>query len=96
VRDVTAAPTTARPDGAAIRHFLSALHEALQIPVPAGPFYQRRYLRLLELRTVVARASIGRLLADPGSNNLDYTSESDHIRQVIADMPVHMYPHRAR
>ena len=81
------------PDSIAVRHFLSAVHEALQIPRPA-PAYRRRYLKLLERRAVVARASIGRLLADPGSNALDYTSEGDHIRQAIADMAPDAYRHR--
>ncbi|MDA8320761.1 MAG: hypothetical protein M0030_13285 [Actinomycetota bacterium] len=44
----------------------------------------------------MARASIGRLLADANSNDLDYTSEGDHIRQTIADMPPDIYRHRAR
>jgi hypothetical protein len=82
------------PDSIAVRQFLSAVQEALQIPRPAWPVYQRRYLKLLERRAVVARASIGRLLADPGSNALDYTSEGDHIRQAIADMPPDIRRHR--
>jgi hypothetical protein len=53
---------------------------------PRRRVYRHRYLKLLERRAVVARASIGRLLADPGNNDLDYTSERDHIRQTIADM----------
>ena len=84
------------PDSIVVRHFLSALHEALQIPRPAWPVHRRRYLRLLERRAVVARASIGRLLADPGGTALDYTSEGDHIRQVIAHMPPDRYRHRTR
>jgi hypothetical protein len=82
------------PDGIAVRHFLSAVHEALQIPRPAWPACRRRYLKLLERRAVVARASICRLLADPGSTALDYTSEGDHIRQTIADMPADARRHR--
>jgi hypothetical protein len=82
-----AAPQAPVPDGIAVRHFLAAVHEALQIPAPAWPVYRRRYLKLLERRAVLARASIGRLLADRGSNALDYTSEGDHIRQAIAEMP---------
>jgi hypothetical protein len=82
------------PDSIAVRHFLSAVHEALQVPGPAWPVNRRRYLKLLERRAVVARASIGRLLANPGSCALDYTSEGDHIRQAIADMPPDTYRHR--
>jgi hypothetical protein len=82
------------PDSAAVRHLLSAVHEALQIPRPAWPVHRRRYLTLLERRAVVARVSIGRLLADPRSNALDYTSEGDQIRQSIADMPPDAYRHR--
>jgi hypothetical protein len=84
--DAAAPQAPVPPDGVAVRHFLAAVHEALQIPGPARPVYRRRYLKLLERRAVVARASIGRLLADPRSNALDYTSEGDHIRQTIADM----------
>ncbi len=94
--DAATPPPCAPPDGTAVRHFLSAVHEALQIPLPAWPVYRRRYLKLLERRAVVARASIGRLLADANSNDLDYTSEGDHIRQTIADMPPDIYRHRAR
>lgn len=82
--------------GTSVRHFLSAVHEALQAPVPAWPFHQRRYLKLLERRAVVARASIGRLLADPDSGDLDYTSEGDHIRQMIADIRPGYCPRRPR
>ena len=57
--------------------------------------HPRRYLTLLERRTFVACASIGRLLADPGSNALDYTSEGDHIRHTIAGILPHTYRHRA-
>lgn len=89
-----APPAPAPPDGAAVRHFLSAVHEALQIPVPAWPVHQRRYLKLLERRAVVARASIGRLLDDPSCCALDYTSEGDHIRHTIGDMPPDTSRHR--
>lgn len=92
--DTAARSAPAPPDGAAVRHFLSAVHEALQVPVPAWPVHQRRYLKLLERRAVVAGASIGRLLADPGSGALDYTSEGDHIRHTIGDMPPDTYRHR--
>jgi hypothetical protein len=94
VSDTASPPAPAPPDGAAVRHFLSAVHEALQIPVAAWPVHQRRYLKLLERRAVVARASIGRLLADPRSGALDYSSEGDHIRQTIGDMPPDTYRHR--
>jgi hypothetical protein len=92
--DAAASQAPVPPDGIAVRHFLAAVHEALLIPRPAWPVYRRRYLELLERRAVVARASIGRLLADPGSNALDYTSEGDHIRQAIADMPPDTRRHR--
>jgi hypothetical protein len=89
----TATPP-APPDAAAVRHFLSAVHDALHVPVPAWPVHQRRYLKLLERRAVVACASIMRLLADPTSTALDYTSEGDHIRHSIGDMPTDTYRHR--
>jgi hypothetical protein len=92
--DAAAPQAPVPPDGIAVRHFLAAVHEALQIPGPAWPVYRRRYLKLLERRAVVARASIGRLLADPASNALDYTSEGDHIRQTIADLPPDTRRHR--
>ena len=92
--DPAASPAPAPPDITSVRHLLSAVHEALQIPVPAWPVHQRRYLKLLESRAVVARASLGRLLADPRSGGLDYTSEGDHIRLTIGDMPPDTYRHR--
>jgi hypothetical protein len=96
VSDAAAPPRPMPPDSIAVRHFLSAVQEALQVPGPAWPACRRRYLKLLERRAVVARASIGRLLADPGSTALDYTSEGDHIRQVIADMLPDTWRRRAR
>ncbi|MGH3304988.1 MAG: hypothetical protein ACRDOK_25630 [Streptosporangiaceae bacterium] len=94
--DAAAAPPPPSPDSIAVRHFLSAVHEAIQIPAPTWPTHRRSYLKLLERRAVVARASIGRLLADPGSSALDYTSEGDHIRQTIADMVPDTCRHRTR
>lgn len=93
--DPAVPPAPAPPDGAAVRLFLSAVHEALELPLPAWSVHQLRYLRLSERRAFVARASIGRLLADARSSAPDYTSEGDHIRQAIADMPTDTYRHRA-
>jgi len=70
------------------------VHEALDIRAPALALHQLRYLRLLERRAVVARASISRILADPRTGPPDYTSEDDHIHQSIADLAPDTYRHR--
>ncbi|HEY2315280.1 MAG TPA: hypothetical protein VGH96_16850, partial [Streptosporangiaceae bacterium] len=64
VSDPAVPPAPTPPDGAAVRLFLSAVHEALELPLPAWSVHQLRYLRLSERRAFAARASIGRLLAD--------------------------------
>jgi hypothetical protein len=79
--------------GSAIRHFLSAVHQALDLPAPRRPHDRLPYLNLLEQRAGLARASIGRLVASPHSDELDYTSEGDHILHQIADMPPDTYRH---
>ena len=84
---------TSAPSGSAIRHFLSAVHEALDLPAPQRPHDRQSYLNLLEQRAGLARASIGRLIASQHSDELDYTSEGDHIRHQIADLPPDTYRH---
>ncbi|HYK71134.1 MAG TPA: hypothetical protein VEV45_24545 [Streptosporangiaceae bacterium] len=79
--------------GSAIRHFLSAVHEALDLPAPLRAHDRLPYLSLLEQRAGVAKASIGRLAASAHSDELDYTSEGDHILHQIADLPPDTYRH---
>ena len=80
-------PTPAPPDDTAVRRFLSAVHQALDLPAPARLWDRLAYLTLLERRTRLACASIGRLIGDPGSDALDYASEGDHLLHQLADLP---------
>ena len=78
----------------AITHFLSAVHQALDLPAPL----RRRkdqlcYLKLLNQRARLARASIGRLISNPHADVLDYTSEGDHLQSFLADLPPDTYRH---
>jgi hypothetical protein len=77
----------------AIQHFLSAVYQALDLPAPLRPHDRPSYLSLLEQRAGVARASIGRLVASQHSDELDFTSEGDHILHQIADLPPDTYRH---
>jgi len=79
--------------GSAIQHFLSAVHQALDLPAPQRPHDRLPYLTLLEQRAGLARASIGRLVASLHSDELDYTSEGDHILHQIAELPPDTYRH---
>jgi hypothetical protein len=81
------------PSGTAINHFLSAVHQALDLPAPHRAHDRLPYLTLLEQRAGLARASIGRLVASQQSDDLDYTSEGDHILHQIADLPPDTYRH---
>lgn len=81
------------PGGSAIQHFLSAVHQALDLPAPHRPHDRLPYLTLLEQRAGLARASIGRLVASKQSDELDFTSEGDHILHQIADLPPDTYRH---
>lgn len=90
----SAAPSVpAPPDGAAMRYFLGAVQQALTLPAPDRARDQIRFLRLLEQRAAVALASIGRLLSDPLSEPLDFTSEGDHILHQLADLQPATYRH---
>lgn len=91
----TAAPGTAADDGRAIRHFLSAVHQALDLPAPRHAQDRLRYLTLLEQRARLVAVSIGRLIASQQSDDLDFTSEGDHILHQIADLPPDTYRHDA-
>jgi hypothetical protein len=71
----------------AIRHLLSALHQALDLSGVGQARDELACLRLLDLRARIAVASIARLIADPHSDGLDYMSEGDHILQQLADLP---------
>ena len=64
-------PTHAPPDGTAIRRFLSAVHQALDLPAPARLRDRLAYLTLFERRARLACTSIGRLIADLGSDALE-------------------------
>jgi hypothetical protein len=81
------------PDGASIRHFLSGVLQALSLPEPLGGRGRLRYLRLLEKRSRIARASILRILDSPDIDELDLMSEGDHILHQIAELPAD-YRHR--
>lgn len=71
----------------AIRHLLSALHQALDLSAAGKGRDELAYLRSLELRARIAVASVGRLIGDPHSDALDYMSEGDHILHQLADLP---------
>jgi hypothetical protein len=79
--------------GSALQHFLSAVHQALDLPAPHRPHDRLPYLDLLEQRAGLARDSIGRLVASQHSDELDYASEGDHILHQIADLPPDTYRH---
>jgi hypothetical protein len=78
----------------AVRHLLTAVQQALSLPQPRRPSDRVPYLALLEQRASVAAASIGRLLANPASGELDLLSEGDHILHQIADLPPGGYRHQ--
>jgi hypothetical protein len=71
----------------AIRHLLTALHQALDLAAIGQVRDELAGLRLLEARTRIAVASIARLIGDPHSDALDYMSEGDHILHQLADLP---------
>jgi hypothetical protein len=70
----------------AIRHLLSALHQALDMSAVGKARDELASLRLLEVRARIAHASITRLIGDPRSDGLDYMSEGDHILHQLADL----------
>jgi hypothetical protein len=80
-------------DRGPIRHLLSAVYQALDLPLPHHPADRVRYLTLLERRAALALGSIGRLIANSQSDDLDYFSEGDHILHLIADLPPDTYRH---
>lgn len=71
----------------AIRHLLTALHQALDLSAAGHIRDELAGLRLLEVRARIALASITRLIGDPDSDGLDYMSEGDHILHQLADLP---------
>ena len=87
--DAEAAGAPASAELTAIRRFLAAVHEALDVPAPERARQRLAYLTLLEGRARLASASIGRLIANPLSDALDYASEGDHLLHQIADLPAH-------
>ena len=84
---------TTRRANRPITHFLSAVHQALDLPAPLRGKDQLRYLKLLDQRARLARAGIVRLISNPHADALDYTSEGDHLRHVLADLPPDSYRH---
>lgn len=78
--------TTPPPDCITVRRFLSAVHQALDLPAPARARDQPGHLKLLERRVRLACASIGRLIGDPHCDAQDYASEADHILHQLADL----------
>ena len=91
--DTAPTPTPAPANGGAITPFLSAVHQALDLPAPLRRKDQRPYLKLLGQRTRLARVGIGRLISNPHADALDYTSEGDHLRHALADLPRDTYRH---
>jgi hypothetical protein len=94
VPDTATTQGPAAPNGGAIVHFLSAVHQALDLPAPRRASDRLPYLRLLDQRAHLARASIGRLISNPHSDALDYISEGDHILHKVADLPPDTYRSR--
>jgi hypothetical protein len=96
VPDTDGRPPAAPPDDAAFRRFLWAVHQALDLPAPYRSRDRRAYLTLLERRARLACASIGRLIADPRADALDYASEGDHLLHQVADLPAYGYRHHPK
>jgi hypothetical protein len=80
-------------DNCPITHFLSAAHQALNLPPPRRRKDQLPYLKLLDQRARLACGSIGRLISNPHAGALDYTSEADHLLHSLADLPPDTYRH---
>jgi len=81
------------PHDGAVRQFLSALLQALDLPAPDHSRDRLAYLTLLERRAHLACASIDRLITDPRADGLDYASEGDHLLHQVADLPAYAYRH---
>ena len=91
--DAATTPASAPLNGAAIRHFLCAVHDALCLPAPRRTRDRLRYLNLLEQRARIARESIARLIGDSDRDALDYASEGDHILHLLAELLPDTYRH---
>jgi hypothetical protein len=87
VDDSVSAPKPHQLNEASIRRLLAAVHEALNVAIPARGRQRVAYLLLLRHRARIAQASIGRLISHAGSDELDFDSEADHIRQQPASLP---------
>jgi hypothetical protein len=94
VADTDAACESVDSGCTSVRHLLTAVQQALSLPKPRRQSDRVPYLALLELRASVAVASIGRLLANPDSGELDFLSEGDHILHQLADLPPGGYRHQ--
>jgi hypothetical protein len=92
--DAGRAPAQGCAGCAAVRHLLAAVQQALSLPAPQRHSDRLLHLALLEQRVGIAVASMGRLLADPRSGELDFLSEGDHILHQIADLPPDSYRHQ--
>jgi hypothetical protein len=90
--DTAKTPPPAAADSA-ITHFLCAVHQALDLPTPVRRKDQLPCLKLLDQRARLARAAIARLISNPQADTVDYTSEGDHLRHVLADLPPNTYRH---
>jgi hypothetical protein len=80
-------------DGLAIRHLLSAVHQALDVPLPVHAWGRPPYRKLLAERAFIAQVSVGRIMRNADSDELDYMSEGDHILYQLAELPPNTYRH---
>lgn len=71
---------------ASIRRLLLAVHEALDAAIPARGRCRLPFLTLLKHRACIAWASIGRLICNTSTDQLDYVFESDHIPHHLASV----------
>jgi hypothetical protein len=88
-------PNLATPplDDFAIRHLLSAVHQALDLPAPLHTWGKLPYLKLLGRRAFIAQVSIGGIFCRGDSDELDFVSEGDHILHQLAELPPSTYRH---
>jgi hypothetical protein len=93
VPDTAETPPPPAAANRAITQFLSAVHQALDLPAPLRRRDRRSYLKLLDQRVRLARAGICRLITNPHADAVDYTSEGDHLRHMLADLLPDTYRH---
>jgi hypothetical protein len=73
--------------GAGYRHLLRAVRQALDSPPGRRRLGRLQHASPLEQHARIVCASLDRLIASPHSDELDYSSEGDHILHQIADLP---------